>query len=115
VRRRSAFFALLAVLLHALTPLLAGAAPRAPVDHLELCTALGVVAVQLETGDAPASRPAAAEHCPICAFQGAVAVPIARAATPCAAPVAIVASPPQRPTALALEPRAQPRAPPPSS
>lgn len=115
MRRRSTCFALLAVLLHALAPLLAGAAPGAPVDHMELCTALGVVTVQVESGDAPASEPAAAEHCPICAFQAAAAVPAARAEAPCAGPVAIVASPLQRPAGFPVEPRARPRAPPQSS
>jgi hypothetical protein len=79
MRRRSALLALLAVLLHALAPLLANAAPGgAAVDHVQLCTAQGIVTVEVESGGAPAGKPAAPDHCSVCAFQTVIAV------TPCA-------------------------------
>jgi hypothetical protein len=74
MRRRSALLALLAVLLHALAPLLANAAPVAAVDHIQLCTAQGIVTVEVESGGAPAGKPAAPDHCSVCAFQTVIAV-----------------------------------------
>jgi len=75
MRRRSALLALFAVVLHALAPLLANAAPGAAVDHIELCTAQGFVTVEVESGGAPAGRLPAPGHCPVCGFQTVIAIP----------------------------------------
>ena len=73
MRRRSALLALLAVLLHALAPLLANAAPGAAVDQIQLCTAQGIVTVEVEPGSAPAGTQLAPGHCPDCAFHTVIA------------------------------------------
>ena len=69
--RWKVFLALLALALHALAPLRAGASPQL----VELCTAHGVVTVQLDGGDGVPASPAA-EHCSICVFQSANAAPL---------------------------------------
>jgi hypothetical protein len=114
-RRRSALVALVAILLHALTPLLASASPQVVPDHVELCTALGVVTVQVEPDRAPAGAPAAPEHCPVCAFQTVVAAAMPAVGTPLAASLdAVGAERPQSHGCYAPI-GARPRAPPPLS
>jgi len=76
MRRRSTLVALLAVLLHALAPLLANAAPGTAVEHVQLCTAQGVVTIAVESGGAPAGTSAAPDHCSVCAFHAAAALPV---------------------------------------
>jgi hypothetical protein len=115
VRRRSAFLALSAVLLQAFAPLLAGAAPGAAVDHMEICTAQGVVQVAVDADNAPGQSTVAPEHCPACATHGAVAAPALRpqAQQPASAvPIAV-----RQPAAVfvAAYPASRPRAPPASS
>ena len=108
--RWKVFLALLAITLHALAPLRAGATPQ----QVELCTAHGVVMVQLEPDDgAPASQ--AAEHCSVCVFHAGISGPVrAQNALPAAA-----GSPPSlQPTPVVPAPTrtaARPRAPPPAS
>jgi hypothetical protein len=113
MRRRSALVALAAILLHALAPLLANASPQAAVDHVELCTALGVVTVQVQSDGAPAGVPATPDHCPICAFQTTVAIasPIPQS-VPASGLDAIAAERPQPPgcsAPLGARPRAPPQ------
>lgn len=112
MRRRSALLALLAVLLHALAPLLASAAPGAAVDHIELCTAQGVVTVEVESGGEPAGTPPAPDHCSVCALQAVTSVPVSvvRLQQTCAcAGVPVADQPPPR---FSFSSTARPRAPP---
>jgi hypothetical protein len=112
MRRRSALVALAAMLLHALAPLLANASPQAAPDHVELCTALGVVTVPVDSDGAPARAPAAPEHCPICAFQTVVAAVTATAHAPLAASANAIAVERPQPLGCSAPLGARPRAPP---
>jgi len=113
MRRRSALLALLAVLLHALAPLYANAAPGGTVDHVQLCTAQGVVTVEVESGGPPAGTPSAPDHCSVCAFQGGIAAPSQATPVPHAAAGSAVAAPdlpfPRFPTSVSARPRAPPQ------
>lgn len=115
MRRRSALLALLAVLLQALAPLLAAAAPGPAVDHMEICTAQGVVQVAFDTGGAPAQSTIAPDHCPACATHGAMAAPVLRAQAP--RPACTVSIALRQPAAVFVVafPASRPRAPPASS
>jgi DUF2946 family protein len=114
VPRRSALPALFAVLLQAFAPLLAGAAPGAAIDHVEICTAQGVVQVAVDTGGAP-SPSGAPEHCPACATHGAITA--SAVATPSAPPACTAAATSEHPPVVPAPTRtaSRPRAPPPSS
>jgi hypothetical protein len=113
MRRRSALLALLAVLLHALAPLYANAAPAGTVDHVQLCTAQGVVTVEVESGGAPAGTPSAPDHCSVCAFQGSVAAPSQAAPVPHAMADTAIAAPdlplPRSAACVSARPRAPPQ------
>jgi hypothetical protein len=110
--RRTAWIALLAVLLHAFAPLLAGAAPADAPYHVELCTALGTVTVELDAGTTPAPSRASPDHCQACAFH--CAAPTAARTEPAPQPAGM------RPRAFAPQPAccsrtrtaSRPRAPP---
>jgi len=112
VRRRSALVALVAILLHALAPLLANASPQTALDHVELCTALGVVTVPVDSDGAPAGAPSAPEHCPICAFQPFVASAMRSAHAPLVAAADAIAAKRPHPRACPTRLGARPRAPP---
>jgi hypothetical protein len=112
MRRYSACVALFAVLLHAFMPLLASAAPRAAIDHVELCTAQGVVTIEADSGGAPGTP--SPDHCPDCAFHAAMPAP-ARSAhaprPPAAVPRAFARQPSSfAPPRTASRPRAPPTA-----
>ena len=112
MRRRSALVALLAVVAHALAPLLANAAPGAAVDHIQLCTAQGIVTVEVDSGGVPAGSPLAAGHCSVCAFQNGIAPCVAVARIPQAiASVAVPAAEQPQPR-FSFTYSARPRAPP---
>ena len=112
MRRRSALVALLAVVAHALAPLLANAAPGAAVDHIQLCTAQGIVTVEVDSGGVPAGSPLAAGHCSVCAFQNGIApcVAVARIAQTIASVAVPAAEQPQPRFSFTYS--ARPRAPP---
>ena len=108
MRRRRALLALLAVALHVLAPLRAGATPQL----VELCTAHGVVVVQVDAGGSPPAFPAALEHCSTCVFHAGIAGPLCE---PGAKPAAAVSPPAVRLSPiLPAVPRtaSRPRAPP---
>lgn len=110
MRRRTALLALAAIVLHALSPFMTNAAARANKETIELCTAHGVVAVQVDAGGpyAPRSSP----HCPTCACQGMAAAGLQ--ALPVAAAVHAAVVPINAQTHFPSPPRtaARPRAPP---
>ena len=113
MRRPSALAALLAVLLHTLAPLVAGAAPGGATQRVELCTAHGVVTIEVPADADGAPALAAPDHCQSCASHCAAA-PAAggRGALPPVAGTALRAPVPQfdcRTHALAS---CRPRAPP---
>jgi hypothetical protein len=116
-RRSAAWIAALAVVLHALWPLLAHAKPQQAAILVPLCTVDGTTHyVELPAGKAPGGEHAPAQHCKLCTFGAERAF-----APPPAAFVALVAeAPPARLHAPAIacsfyslcRPPAQPRAPP---
>lgn len=111
MRRRTALAALLAVLLQAFAPLLATAAPRSAVDHVELCTAQGVVTIEVE-GEPPKTSPAP-DHCPACVFPAFAGLPLLRAVSaPPAATREILPAPDLPSIGFTFPARALPRAPP---
>jgi hypothetical protein len=112
MRRRSALLALLAVLLHALAPLYANAAPAGAVDHVQLCTAQGVVTVEVESSGTPSGKPSTPDHCSVCAFQGSVAAPSQAAPVPPALAGATLAAPDLPLPYFVASESARPRAPP---
>lgn len=109
--RWKVFLALLAVALHALAPLRAGAAPQL----VELCTAHGVVMVQLDAGGGPPASPAALKHCSVCAFHGGIAGPVRAQPAAQAAAAGKLSQPPQPVVAVPVRTASRPRAPPPAS
>lgn len=112
MRRRSALVALFAVALHALSPLLASAAPGAAVDHVQLCTAQGVVTVEVDAGGAPPASLAATDHCSVCAFQGGIAAPVRALPAAQAAAAGKISLRPQPVAAVPTRTASRPRAPP---
>ena len=109
--RWKVLLALLAVALHALAPLRAGAAPQQ--QQVELCTAHGVVTVQVDAeGGAPAS-PSALEHCSVCVFPAGIAAPAqALPAAPAAAAGKLSLLRPQPVVPAPARTAARPRVPP---
>jgi Protein of unknown function (DUF2946) len=110
MRRCTALLALAAIVLHALAPFIANAAADANKETVELCTAHGVVAVQVDAGGpyAPRSSP----HCPACACHGMAAagfqaLPVTAAALAAVAPIKAQTHFPAPPRTAA-----RPRAPP---
>ena len=103
--RWKSFLALLAIALHALAPLRAGATSQ----QVELCTAHGVVMVQLDMGEGPPASPAA-EHCSVCAFHAAIGSSAQALPAPPAAGISLLRSEPAAfaPTRTASRPRAPP-------
>jgi hypothetical protein len=78
--RWQAWWPILALVLQALAPLLAQAAPAQPGHAIEICTATGIKTVHAdEGGGAPAqSKPAAHEHCLLCNLSGQKPLPPAQ-------------------------------------
>jgi hypothetical protein len=113
-RRRSALVALVAILLHALSPLLANASPQTVPDHVELCTALGVVTLPVDSDGAPAG-PAGPEHCPVCAFQTIALGAMSAVRTPLAATSDVIGAESPQSHGCYVSIGARPRAPPPLS
>jgi hypothetical protein len=71
--RLSAWFALLALLCSLAQPFAASAAPAAPHDFLEICTAQGLQRIAAdEPAPLPAKRHLHAEHCAMCTQASAV-------------------------------------------
>lgn len=110
MHRRTAVIALAAIVLHALAPFMATAATRAKKEMLEVCTAHGVVAAEVDAGGPYAPSPS--RHCPDCACHGMAvagfqALPVSAAALATVAPINTQSHFPA-PSRTAARPRAPP-------
>jgi len=123
-RRRTAWVAILAILLNAFAPALAhAAAARLGVTWLEICTQDGLKRVAIEHRSArpdipPGAHVVADDHCPYCAPHGASfahSPPAVAAAAVIAGPAALVVDSPAVASQLATWTSGRARAPPSSS